>query len=1151
MAYRLRLGLLLTVGIAMLCVQASAQISTSRLKGVVRNPSGEAVSGARVSVLAVESQLRLEVLTDSEGTYLFPALPPGEFTVTVDAKDFLQAVRKQVSLNINQTLDVSFKLEVVDLYGDLTRKSAGELSEEPDALVGRTFLKQEFEVLPILRNSLMNLAAYQPGIQIEGGSEGLSWTNGTRQSSNYLTLDSTDVNDPVSPRLGLSLSALNTDSVAQVRVVTAGGKAEYARQAGAQVMVVTRSGGSRWSGSAYGLLQNENLNANDFFNNAVEVGRPMSSQYTYGFSMGGPIIQNRTFLFGNYEGSRWDREIVRNRTVLTSFAKDGLFTWLTPGSNAVQHYDIVKNDPRSLGIDPTVAKALDLLPNADNGDVGDGLNTAGHRFLNPIDGRANQFTVRVDHNLADNHRIFYRHSWSNGDEVDWRHNADPTFPGQAAGREKVDRWGFALGSDWAFTPLRINAFRFGWQSASSELLRPARLAAPMMISGLWTDPLNPEFPSSRGSRVFEFADHLTILRKEHEFKVGFHARFATQTSSTLAGSYPDVTFGTLYGNVPPSSVGPGITQITSDERQQFEELYNALLGRMETVSQTYHGDLQTYQPPGTPRTRDFALHEYGAFLQDDWRLTKNLSVSLGVRFDFSGAPVERNKLQAVLDQAGSIQAGDPISDFEINPGQTWYKSNYENVAPRVGFVWHPRDELGLTIRGSYGVYFDRLAGGATDLVDVNTPGYSTKSSRYPNQSRVDVRLSDGIPLPEQPGKPALTLPVTRSTTAAIFDPELSSARVEQFAFTFQKELVRNITVEAGYVGTRGTRLYQYANPNQLKIEGDFLTSFKEIQAFRSNHTPVPASNTLVRIFGSVDGVVKAIGGATIDRGEAGTAADITDRIYYGRYPAAGLSSFYLRDFPQFDKLLMGADRGLSNYDSAQVRMRRRSGALNVEAGYTWSQSSDTISGDGGRYEAPIDSNNLSLNEGRSDGDRLNVFTAALTYNLAPAWNTWLSDQPRWIAELASGWQFGVLALYESGLPFTISSGRRTTGSDLNSWADYDGDHDIGDVIRSTYGVYYYYLNQIQSFTMPQAGEPGTSGRNTFRGPDYFNLDLSVVKQFHVKETNQVTLRVEIYNFLNTTHFGMPVVNLSSTAFGRITNTVGTPRRIQVGLRFSF
>ena len=1152
MAYRLRVGLLLALGVTMLGADAAAQISSSRLKGVVRNSSGTAVPDARVSVLEVDSQVRMEILTDERGMYFFPAIPPGELTVTVDAKDFRQAVNSQVFLSINQTLELSFILEEVDPYGDPQQKSAGVLTASPDAQVARTFLKREIDLLPVWRNLLLNVAAYQPGVQTEGGSEALSRTNGTRQSSNNLTLDSMDVNDLTSPRLGLSQAALNADSITQFRIVTAGSKAEYGRNAGAQVMLVTRSGGSRWSGSAYDFLQNEVFNANDFFNNAVNGERPQANQNTFGFSLGGPIIRNRTSIFGNYEGSRLNKEIVRNRTVLTSYAKSGLFTWWPQTGNTVQTYNIVAHDPRGLGIDPQVADMLSLLPNPNNGDVGDGLNTAGYRFLNPIDGKENQFTIRIDHNLTHNHRIFYRHSWSSSDAVDWRNNADATFPGQVSGREKVNRWGFSLGSDWEITPLAVNEFRIGRQSVSSTLQRPARLSEPMMLSGLWTDPLNPDFPSSRGSRIYEIADHLTLFREEHVVKAGVEVRFARQTSSSQAGTYPDITFGTSYGNVPPSSIGPGLSQITTDERRTFEALYNALLGRMESVSQTFYSDLETFQPSGTARTRDYAFREFGAFLQDDWRLQKDFSISFGVRFDFSSVPAERNGLQGVLDQATEIGQGDPIGGFSVQSGGAWYKSDYENVAPRVGFTWNPRGDGTLTIRGGYGAFFDRLPGAVTNFVDANTPGFTQKSSLFPNLALRDVRLSDGIPLPAQPVTPTLTPPATRSTTAAIFDPELRNACIRQLTLTIQKELYHNTIVEAGYVGTRGIHLFQNVNLNQLKIEGDFFKSFTEIQAFRNTLTPVPASNTLVRIFGSVAGAVNALGGDTFDNGLVGAAADRVDRVYFGRYPAVGLSNYYLRDFPQFDKLIMGTDRGQSYYDSLQLRLRYRSRALNVEAGYTWSKSLDTISGDGGEYEAPIDNVTLSMNKARGDADRPHVVSTAIAYDLAPAWSAWLSNQPRWVGEIAGGWQVGVLTLWERGLPFTITSGRRTTGSDADSWVDYAGDYHIGEVIRSTYGVYYYYQDQILQFTFPAAGSTGNAGRNSFRGPDYFKVDLSLVKQFRVRETHTIALRIELYNLFNTTNFGLPAVNLSSPAnFGRIDFTTGTPRTIQAALRYSF
>jgi hypothetical protein len=302
----------------------------------------------------------------------------------------------------------------------------------------------------------------------------------------------------------------------------------------------------------------------------------------------------------------------------------------------------------------------------------------------------------------------------------------------------------------------------------------------------------------------------------------------------------------------------------------------------------------------------------------------------------------------------------------------------------------------------------------------------------------------------------------------------------------------------------------------------------------------------------VAGAVNALGGATFDNGLAGAAADRVDRVYFGRYPAAGISNFYLRDFPQFDKLIAGTDRGQSYYDSLQFRVRHRTPRLNVEVGYTWSKSLDTISGDGGEYEAPIDNTSLSQNKGHGDGDRPHVLSTAIAYDLVPVSSAWLKDMPRWVGDVIGGWQVGMLTLWERGLPFTITSGRRTTGSDADSWVNYAGYHDIGGVIRSTNGVYYYYQEEIQQFTFPTAGSTGNAGRNSFRGPEYFRVDLSLVKQFRVKETSNIVLRVELYNLFNTTNFALPAANLSSpVSFGWIDSTVGTPRAIQVALRYGF
>jgi hypothetical protein len=188
----------------------------------------------------------------------------------------------------------------------------------------------------------------------------------------------------------------------------------------------------------------------------------------------------------------------------------------------------------------------------------------------------------------------------------------------------------------------------------------------------------------------------------------------------------------------------------------------------------------------------------------------------------------------------------------------------------------------------------------TTLADNFSPGFSATTSEFPNQARgSDQRVSDGIPLPERAATPLLRLPNRRRENIGLFDPNLRSGYVQQYGLGIQRELLPNTVVEISFVGNRGVKLLLPINMNQLRIHDDFLTAFREIQAFRSYGDPVKSSNTLVRLFGSPIQAVAAIGGQLFDEGSAGSAADRVDTFFSHQYPAAGLSDYYLRNFPQF------------------------------------------------------------------------------------------------------------------------------------------------------------------------------------------------------------------------------------------------------------
>lgn len=1153
----LRVPLLILAAIIVAAVTL-AQVSTSRLEGTVQDATGAVVPSASVVVVNNKTQVRLETSTGAQGQFIFPSLPPGEYTLTVEAAGFSKAVRSGLVMNVSNTVTEVITLEVGSVNDSVVVEASAVRVQTADAQVARAITLRDIDVLPQLGRGPIALAIFTTGVQIDPSDTTFSRVNGTRQGSNNTTLDGIDVNDVVVPRLGLAMTPNNTDTVEEFRMVTNGGKAEYGRSAGAQVELITRSGTNNFHGAAYDYLRNTKLNAGNFFSKQSGAAPPKYIRNIFGGRFEGPILKDRTFFMGNYEGGRTRQELVRNRTVLTPEAKQGLFRWKTPNTSNVQSFDIAKNDPRGIGIDPAVKKILKLLPDPNNTDIGDGLNTAGFRFNNPNNSFNDQFTIKVDHNLWAGHRTFFRWSWMRTYSGDGLNGADAPYPGLPQGTQGGRRWGWAGGSDWVINPTTVNEFRVGFQKNTSAFLRPGRLPEPMMVSNSWTDPLATGYAQGRTPNFYEFTDNLTKIKSKHNFKMGAQLRFTTQWGYRDDYIWPNVYFSRSYGNAPSASIGPsGSTVIASADRTRFENLYNDLLGRISDVFGRYYSDLEQWQKLGTSRVRTHKFHEYGYFFQDDWKVRPNLTVNLGVRWEFFGVPYEVNALEGTLDRANLLDHLNRWSDATVRKTTQPYNNDWNNFAPRVGFAWDIFGNGKTALRGNWGVFYDRMVGAAINTVDLATPGFSQDVRVMPNQAPgSDVRFSDGIPSLPQPAAPVLQVPANRQSSVTVFAPNLRTGYVLHNSINIQQELFRNGVLEVGYVGTRGIKLFSHVNVNQPRIYDDFLKSFKELQAFRANKTPVSAGNTIVKLFGSEAAAITAIGGTTIDTGAVATAADTVDRTYYTKYAAAGVSDYYLRNFPQFNLAYRAANDGRTYYDSLQVSFRRQQGALKFNANYTYSKALDNWANEGNGSSAGslIDHYNVRLNRGRADFDRPHVFNSTFIYTLPVGkGRRFAGSAPVWVDTLIGGWDLGILSIWESGGTFTVSSGRATgPNPGANSWADYSGSRNIGSLVRGGDGIYYFTEEQKAQFTYPNAGEIGTSGRNTFRGPRFFNLDTSLVKKFRVTESSAVSFRAEAYNLLNNANFAAPGSSLATLqSFGKISSTVGNSRIMQMALRFDF
>ena len=279
------------------------------------------------------------------------------------------------------------------------------------------------------------------------------------------------------------------------------------------------------------------------------------------------------------------------------------------------------------------------------------------------------------------------------------------------------------------------------------------------------------------------------------------------------------------------------------------------------------------------------------------------------------------------------------------------------------------------------------------------------------------------------------VPSNRTNSVTVPVPDLRTGYVGQFNLTVQQEIFRNTVVELAYVGTRGIKLFMHQNVDQPRIYEDFLGAFKQLAALRTN---TPASNTLVRMFGTPAAAISAVGASSLDQGTVGAAASTVDTSYYTRYAAAGLPDTYLRNYPQFTLAYLGTNAGRSYYNSLQASLRRQAGALKFALNYTFSKSMDNWAneGNGTANGSTMDWFNLALNRGISDFDKTHSFNSSVMYTLPVGRNRkFLNSAPKIVDSLLGGWDVGMLNTWQSGSVFTMSSARATGPNyGMSSWA---------------------------------------------------------------------------------------------------------------------
>ncbi|HSE16196.1 MAG TPA: carboxypeptidase regulatory-like domain-containing protein [Pyrinomonadaceae bacterium] len=1229
---------------------ANGQGTASRVTGTVVDEKGSVVPGAVVTLTNEATQVSLTTSTGNGGTYVFDSIQAGKYTVSVEKQGFKKAVSVGNTANVNQPATVDFTLEVGGLAETVQILSSAEaVQTSSSGNFGNTVETRTLLTLPIVGNRGRNpleFINFQPGVVTGANTGGGIHVHGSRDRAFNFTLDGIDINETSAGGSNFTPIRTNPDSLNEFQVVTGNFTADLGRSSGAQVTLVTKSGTNDFHGSLFEFYQTPRFHANEYNNLINRAARPQFVQHIFGGSIGGPVYlpafneggpthyngKNKTFFFTNLQLLRTKQSFFVNRTVYTQQARNGIYRYVQGGINrnatqanpsvdangnplpglTIRSYNVFPN-PLGLGPDPTTQFIIGFTPLPNNFNVGDGLNVAGFSFVAPQTERQYDFTTKIDHYFNERHSVYVR--WAHGAQNTLGDNANgglQKFPGIP---NFVDTYrtprNLAVNYRWTVTPTVVNEFVTGFNRFTFSFNNPDPRENPPVILNVPNDPLNLEEPVNnlRTITTWQFVDNLSVIRNQHAFKFGTNLRFQKHVDdrSAVAGvlTRARIFLGTGQNPVP-ANFGTGTSNtlvpgINAADRSRLDSWINDILGRVGTINQAFVAiDDNTFGPGRTRFNYEAHYPEYDFFGQDTWKIARNLTLDLGLRWEMRLSPRAPNDI--VLRPEQRLAIGEqPTNAFRFGEGKLYDDSMFQ-LAPSVGFAWDPTGSGKTSIRANYRLAYDRTntfvfssfifqsAPGLTRAVTNNTFGQNGGLLR---QGVPVLNSNDVTPLQFRQPPPFST------NSLNVVDPDLKYPRTHQYSVSFQRELGGKNVLEINYIGRQGRNLFGGYDVNQVDYtRNGFLADFEQLRTtgnsprinqLLAGHSGLQLVNG-VRETGSafllrqtLAGQVRLPNGALtsnlVAAGGVAQAAFIIAQSTQGAFAANpgtvtlvanGFSPFFFQPYPQFTGAVNVIDSNdRSRYNALEIQVSRRSSkGLAFQASYTLAKSEDTRSFDpaltlltrGGTGQSaantPFDINNRDLNYARSDFDRRHALQGYVLYELPfGKGRRWGADWGRTTEILLGGVNVSAVLRRYSGRPFTVFSGSTTLSQVVFTPASCkDCSPDFGGRTLENGQNVFFTAEQRARFFVPAAGEASNVGRNFFNGPAFFNLDMTLGKKFRFTETQNLEIRVEAQNVTNTPSFAVPDANLilTSGSFGQILgSTTSTARKIQFVAKYNF
>lgn len=772
-------------------VTGVSQVSRGTILGTVKDPTGAVIPGVSVVILNEGTGLTRSLITDESGSYAAELLPVGNYRVEAELSGFSKEVRTGLELHVDQKARVDLTLRIGEVTQVVEVNEAAPLVQTEDASLASTMDNRKIVELPLNGRDMAQLAYLIPGAFAPrqgsslGGRGGFSIA-GQTESTNQIMLDGVNNNGGGTHEIS---ARVNVDAIQEFKIQTNTYGAQYGRFAGAQVDAVTKSGTNEFHGNIYYFHRNDNLDARNFFDPWPLETKPEFKRHQYGATLGGPIVQNRTFFFAGYQGQRQFKLNTKTGTLPLPEYWDGDFSRIGRTIiDPVSRQPFANNRIPRERISPQALQYRQFYPLATNPTT----PVQNYTALQPSPDNYHLMNGRLDHSLSSNHSFFASYTNYRNDLIEYPIAGNPTIPEFAVDGHIYSQL-FALSDVYLISQTVLNEFRLGFN-------RLIRVRDPLTYKGRYanqelgiTGTIADRFPLTRGvpyiditgierigdntnipqhnyNQAYTIVNTLSIQRGTHALKVGID--YYKKGQNTIFITNPR---GRL--NFSGASTGYGFADF--------------LLGLPSRTERNIPGDCERCGI-------DFHLFatSVNAFIQDDWKVNGKLTLNLGLRYELNWPLQEKyNKLYSFDPATAQLRRADRLKD-------PLYKFDKNNFAPRIGIAYRPFDDTKTVVRGGFGVFYgvDSLCN--CSYYSINPPNFFNQA--YTPDATTALTLADPFP-------------AARANTAlSIFGSprEYPNYYYTNWSFSLQRELPGNFVIETIYEGKKGMNLYQSRNLNQ-------------------------------------------------------------------------------------------------------------------------------------------------------------------------------------------------------------------------------------------------------------------------------------------------------------------------------------------------